>query len=35
MARSVNRLSARLVATIKEPGRYADGAGLYLLVTPK
>ena len=33
MARSVNRLSARLVATIKEPGRYADGAGLYLLVT--
>lgn len=35
MARSVNRLSARLVATIKEPGRYADGAGLYLLVTPR
>src|SRR5690606_15862647 len=27
--------SARLVATIKEPGRYADGAGLYLLVTPR
>ena len=35
MARSVNRLSARLVATIREPGRYADGAGLYLLVTPR
>ena len=35
MARSVHRLSARLVASIKEPGRYADGGGLYLLVTPR
>lgn len=35
MARSVNRLTARLVASIREPGRYADGGGLYLLVTSR
>lgn len=32
--RPVNRLSARTVQTIKEPGRHADGAGLYLHVDP-
>lgn len=30
--RPVNRLSARSVQTIKQPGRHADGAGLYLHV---
>jgi integrase len=30
MPRPVNRLSARTVATLKKPGRHADGAGLYL-----
>jgi integrase len=34
MAREVDKLSARKVATIKEPGRYADGGGLYLVVDP-
>lgn len=32
MARKVNRLTARSVATIKTPGRHADGDGLYLVV---
>lgn len=32
MARLQNRLSARAVATIAEPGRHADGGGLYLVV---
>ena len=32
MARPINRLSARTVQSIKEPGRHADGAGLYLHV---
>lgn len=32
MARSVKRLTARSVATIREPGRHADGDGLYLVV---
>lgn len=31
----INRLNARKIATLVEPGRYADGAGLYLRVTPK
>lgn len=30
MARAINRLTARQVATLKKPGRHADGAGLYL-----
>lgn len=30
-----NRLTARKVASIVTPGRYADGGGLYLRVTPK
>lgn len=33
MARQLNRLSARTVATAK-PGKYADGGGLWLQVTP-
>lgn len=32
-ARALNVLSARKVDTLKEPGRYADGGGLYLVVT--
>lgn len=32
MARTINRLSARSVATISKPGRHADGDGLYLVV---
>lgn len=32
--RGTNRLSARLVATFKTPGRISDGGGLYLQVTP-
>ena len=27
-------LSAAFVRTVKKPGRYGDGHGLYLLVTP-
>jgi integrase len=34
MARKVNRLNARLVATITKYGRHADGGGLYLSVSP-
>src|SRR6185437_9842069 len=30
--RAINRLSARSVAVLKEPGYYADGAGLYLRI---
>jgi integrase len=32
MTRRLNRLSARTVATVKKPGRHADGGGLYLVV---
>lgn len=32
MARRLNRLSARAVETISQPGRHADGAGLYLVI---
>lgn len=32
MAREINKLSARGVASIKEPGRYSDGGNLYLVV---
>jgi integrase len=34
MALKLNRLNARLVATLAEPGRHADGGGLYLIVDP-
>src|ERR687894_326386 len=34
MARTLNRLSARSVATLKKPGRHADGGGLYLSISP-
>lgn len=33
MARAINRLSARTVATLKEAGYHADGGGLYLQIT--
>lgn len=33
MARQINRLSARTVATLSEPGRHADGGGLYLSIS--
>jgi integrase len=32
MARTLKRLTARFAATVKKPGRYADGGGLYLNV---
>ena len=34
MSRSLNKLSVRQVAALKEPGRHSDGGGLYLRVTP-
>jgi hypothetical protein len=33
VARTINRLSHRKVETLKQPGMYGDGAGLYLQVT--
>lgn len=33
MGRSINKLTARQVATLKAPGRHADGGGLYLRIT--
>jgi integrase len=35
MARPINRLSAASVKALKEPGRHADGGGLYLRITPE
>ncbi|KQW27654.1 hypothetical protein ASE36_18910 [Rhizobium sp. Root274] len=32
MGRQVTKLTARFVETVREPGRYGDGAGLYLVV---
>ncbi|HST37058.1 MAG TPA: integrase arm-type DNA-binding domain-containing protein, partial [Allosphingosinicella sp.] len=34
MSRTLNRLTARQVTTLKTPNRYADGGGLYLRITP-
>jgi hypothetical protein len=34
MARTISRLSARTVATLKTAGMHADGGGLYLKVKP-
>ena len=34
MARKINRLNARAVATIAKYGRHADGGGLYLSISP-
>ena len=34
MARKINRLNARAVATISRRGRHADGGGLYLSISP-
>jgi hypothetical protein len=33
MTRQLNRLTARMVATLKKPGRHADGGNLYLKIT--
>lgn len=33
MSRQLNRLSARKVAALEEPGRHADGGGLYLSIS--
>lgn len=35
MARRINQLSARQVATLNKPGLHGDGNGLYLRVTPE
>lgn len=35
MVNAINRLTARKVQTITEPGRHADGGGLYLVVDAK
>jgi hypothetical protein len=34
MARALNRLTVREVASLKEAGRHADGGGLYLRIAP-
>ncbi|WP_375460590.1 tyrosine-type recombinase/integrase [uncultured Enterovirga sp.] len=34
MAREIDKLSARGVATVTKPGRHSDGGGLYLIVDP-
>lgn len=34
MARQLNRLSPRGVATLTKPGRHSDGGGLYLSISP-
>jgi hypothetical protein len=34
MARAINRLNARKVASLKTPGRHADGGNLYLSISP-
>src|SRR5947209_14502528 len=34
MARKINRLNARAVATLTKSGRHADGGGLYLSISP-
>jgi len=33
MARSLHKLNARTVATLKAPGRHGDGGGLYLSIS--
>jgi len=35
MARPINKLTDRKVASLKEPGRHSDGGGLYLRITPQ
>ena len=32
VAKKINRLTARTVATLTKPGRHADGGGLYLKI---
>jgi hypothetical protein len=33
VTRQLNRLTARMIATLKKPGRHADGGNLYVKVT--
>jgi hypothetical protein len=33
MTRQLNRLTARMILTLKKPGRHADGGNLYLKIT--
>jgi hypothetical protein len=33
MTRQLNRLTVRKIATLKRPGRHADGGNLYVKVT--
>jgi hypothetical protein len=33
--RLMNKLAARQVASATEPGRYGDGGGLYLVISPR
>ena len=33
MARQTSKLNARLVQTLKKPGRFSDGGGLFLVVS--
>ncbi|MGZ8299503.1 MAG: Arm DNA-binding domain-containing protein [Rhodoplanes sp.] len=34
MSKEANRLTAKRIERLKEPGRYHDGRGLYLQITP-
>lgn len=34
MARAINTLTTRKVASLRDPGRHSDGGGLYLRITP-
>jgi hypothetical protein len=34
MKRTINRLSARQVETLRKHGRHSDGGNLYLKITP-
>ncbi|WP_439574817.1 tyrosine-type recombinase/integrase [Phreatobacter sp.] len=34
MSRALNKLTAKAVAALKEPGRYSDGGGLYAVISP-
>lgn len=35
VAKAINKLSARTVTTVTDPGRYGDGGGLYLDIDPE
>ncbi|WP_414854177.1 Arm DNA-binding domain-containing protein [Methylomonas koyamae] len=34
MSRTLNKLTVKKIDAIKTPGRYSDGGGLYLQVSP-